>query len=248
MVISICNFKGGVGKTTSAVNIGAAMARAGLRVLLIDLDPQFSLTQSLGVDNSGRTVYDVLNGAPAEPIEVFSGLEVLPASLHLARAEIELAGKFRGEYVLESKIKPIATTFDFILIDCPPSLGLLTASAVVGSDAIFAPMQVEFLSMQGYAVLSDALERLDMAIDQVFLTNYDVRRILDRQVEAATRDQLAGKVFKTVIRRNVALAEAPVERLDIFRYQPDSAGAQDYKALTNEILTAYGQRKKIQQG
>jgi chromosome partitioning protein len=235
--ISIANFKGGVGKTTSTINIGAALQQAGKKVLLIDLDPQFNLTQSLGVSDVERPVYGSLRGEyPLSPIKIMEGLDLVPSSLELIKAEIELAAEFKREDILNRLLANVTPQYDYILLDCPPSLGLLTINAFVASDDIYVPVEAEFLALKGYAVLSEAIGRIGLTIDKVFVTKYDGRKILNRNVLDTIQGSLGDAAFKTTIRENVALAEAPTQGLDIFRYAPRSIGADDYRALTQEIM------------
>lgn len=237
--IAIANFKGGVGKTTSAVNIGAALSSMGLNVLLVDMDAQFNLTQTLGASNEEGTVYNVLRGEAPEIVEIYKGLYVLPSSLELIKAEIELAGEFRREEILSKALQPLYTRFDWVIFDCPPSLGLLTLNAFVASDRIIVPIEAEYLALTGYAILSEALSKVGMEIDAVFVTKYDARKILNRNVLEGIKSALGGKSLETVIRENVALAEAPARNLDVFRYSPKSTGAEDYLSLTKEILKLF---------
>lgn len=236
-VISIGNFKGGVAKTTSTVNIGAGLNKLGKKVLLIDLDPQFNLTQSLGIEEPKHTIYEALvKEDKLEPIEVKPGLDVIASSLNLIRADIELSGKFKREFILTKLLEPIKDNYDYIILDCPPALGLLTINSFVASDFIYVPIEAEFLALKGYSVLTEALKLIGLEIDKVFITKYDKRKVLNRNVLESLREALEDKVFKTVIRTNIALAEAPTKGLDIYSYQPNSSGAKDYLELTKEIL------------
>lgn len=236
-VISLANFKGGVGKTTSTINVGAGIANAGKRVLLIDLDPQFNLTQSLGIENPPQTIYGALKEQhKLTPIAVYPSLDIIPSSLDLIKAEIELSHVFQREYILSKLLESIKKDYDYIFIDCPPSLGILTINAFVASDFIFVPVQAEYLALKGYAVLNEAIENIKLEIDKVFVTRYDGRKVLNRSVKDNIASALADKAFKTVIRENIALAEAPINHLDIFRYDSTSNGAEDYQNLVNEIL------------
>jgi chromosome partitioning protein len=235
--ISMANFKGGVGKTTSTINIGAALHNLGKRVLLLDLDPQYNLTQSLGVTHVERPVYGSLRGEyPLSPLTIMDGLDLIPSSLELIKAEIELAAEFKREDILNRLLAPLTPQYDYILLDCPPSLGLLTINAFVASDDIYVPVEAEFLALKGYAVLSEAIGRIGLTIDKVFVTKYDGRKILNRNVLDTIQNSLADAAFRTTIRENVALAEAPTQGLDIFRYAPRSIGADDYRALAKEIM------------
>ena len=236
-IISIANFKGGVGKTTSTVNIGAGLSMEDKRILLIDLDPQFNLTQSLGLIDADKPIYGALRGEYAlEPVAITEGLFIIPSSLDLIKAEIELSGEFKREEILTRLIAPLTHQYDYILIDCPPSLGLLTINAFIASDEIYVPIEAEFLALKGYAILSEAIGRIGLSIDHVFITKFDGRKVLNRNVLDAIRHSLSDIAFKTVIRENIALAEAPTQGLDIFRYAPKSVGADDYRQLIKEIL------------
>jgi chromosome partitioning protein len=236
-IISIANFKGGVGKTTSTVNIGAGLSMEGKRILLIDLDPQFNLTQSLGLIDADKPIYGALRGEYAlEPTAITEGLFIIPSSLDLIKAEIELSGEFKREEILSRLIAPLTHQYDYILIDCPPSLGLLTINAFIASDEIYVPIEAEFLALKGYAILSEAIGRIGLSIDHVFITKFDGRKVLNRNVLDTIRHSLSDIAFKTVIRENIALAEAPTQGLDIFRYAPKSVGADDYRQLIKEIL------------
>ncbi|MBL7814211.1 MAG: ParA family protein [Saprospiraceae bacterium] len=241
--LSIANFKGGVGKTTSTINIGAALQRLGKRVLLVDLDPQFNLTQSLGISEPTQPIYGALRGEYAlTPLPVLRDtgvLDAIPSSLELIKAEIELSAEFKREEILNRLLAPLTPQYDYILLDCPPSLGLLTINAFVSSDDIYVPIEAEFLALKGYAVLNEAIGRIGLSIDKVFITKFDGRKILNRNVSDTITHSLGEAAFKTIIRENVALAEAPTQGLDIFRYAPRSIGAEDYRNLTNEI-TARG--------
>lgn len=242
-IISIANFKGGVGKTTSCVNIGAGLARAGKKVLLLDMDAQHNLSQSFLVDADDledvTTSYQILTGAKPIPHEIEENLFIIPSSLDLIKAETELVSQFRREYILEGILKPLRKTFDFIIIDCPPSLGIITVNSFIASDLIFTPIEAEYLSLKGFSILSEALDNIGLEIDQVFISKFDGRKVLNQSVKNNVLEALGEKAFKTVIRSNISLAEAPITGKSIFEYAPRSNGANDYKSLTNEILKNY---------
>ena len=242
-VISISNHKGGVGKTTSAINIGAGLNKLGKKILLIDLDPQANLSQSLGVIDQDRNIYGALRGEyTLEPIEIVKGLDVIPSTLDLSGAEVEMSGEAGREYILRELLEPIRGSFDYILIDSPPSLGLLTINSFTASDEILIPLQAQYLALQGLAKLVEVIDKIkrrlnkDLKIGGVFITQYDSRKVLNRDVVATIEAHFKDEVFSTKIRDNIALAEAPTQGVDIFRYNPKSYGAEDYLSLCREVL------------
>ena len=242
-IIAISNHKGGVGKTTSTVNIGAGVALKGKKVLLIDLDPQANLTQCLGLIEPEKTIYGALRGEYNLPvIEVNNNLFLTPSTLDLASIEIELSTKIAREVILKKMIEKIAGGFDYIFIDCPPSLGLITVNAFAAANEIFIPLQAQFLALHGLDKLTDVIalvrENLNtnLKVGGVFITQYDSRKILNRDIAESVSNYFDGNIFKTMIRDNVALAEAPIHGQDIFRYDPKSNGAKDYESLINEFI------------
>lgn len=238
MIISICNFKGGVAKTSSTLNIGAGLARHGKKVLLMDMDPQYNLTTSLGVHIVETSIYDsLIQQKPLPRLNVTDNLDLVPSSIELNKAQIELASEYKREEKLTALLKPILKEYDYILIDCPPSLGLLTINALVASDLIFVPIEAEFLALKGYSVLNEALVRIGMDLDKLFITKYDGRTVLHKDIAASIKEHAGDKLFKTMIRKNVAVAEATTQGIDIFRYDGQSNGAKDYEALVLEIMS-----------
>ncbi|MFV0180296.1 AAA family ATPase [Empedobacter falsenii] len=242
-IISFANHKGGVGKTTSTINIGAGLNKLGKTVLLIDLDPQSNLTQSLGVNDIDNNIYGALRGQyQLKPIEIIKGFDIVPATLDLSGAEIELSGEAGREYILDEVLNPFKKSYDYILIDCPPSLGLLTINAFTTSNEIIIPLQAQFLALQGLAKLIEVIEKIqkrlnkDLKLGGVIVTQYDNRKVLNRDVVTTIQKHLNEKVFETKVRDNVALAEAPTQGKDIFRYNPKSNGAEDYLEISKEIL------------
>ena len=236
-VIAIANFKGGVGKTTSTLNIGAGLSILGKKVLLIDLDPQYNLTQSIGIDEPQRSIYHALRGdEPLQPEKVREGLDIITSSIDLIRAELELSGVYQREQVLEKLLQPIREDYDYILIDCPPSLGVLTFNAFTAADLIYIPIEAEFLALKGYSILNETLESVGLQIDKVFITKYDRRKVLNRSVLDSIKQTMKDKAFKTVVRENVTLAETPAVGMDVFSYDATSAGAEDYMNLCKEII------------
>ena len=242
-IIAISNHKGGVGKTTSTINLGAGLNKLGKKVLLIDLDPQANLSQSLGLIDQERTIYGALKGEYSlQPIAVVKGLDVIPSTLDLSGAEIELSGEAGREYILKELIEPLRGSYDYILIDSPPSLGLLTINAFTASDKVLIPLQAQYLALQGLTKLMEVVEKIQkrlnsrLSIVGVLITQYDHRKVLGRDVVATIEGHFKGEVFKTKIRDNVSLAEAPAMGLDIFRYSPKSYGAEDYLSVCKELL------------
>ena len=242
-IVAVCNHKGGVGKTTTTANLGAALAEKKKRCLLVDLDPQSNLTQSLGVDSPEATVYDILTeDVNPTPINLKNNLDLIPSSLDLSGAELELANEAGREMILKESLGPIVKSYDFILLDCPPSLGLLTLNALVACDCVIIPLQTQFLAIQGLTKLDKVIgkvkKRLNKKIELggVLFTQYDGRKILDRQVVESVKKSFKERIFKTRIRGNVALAEAPSKGHDIFEYSTESHGAEDYRAFCKEFL------------
>lgn len=242
-IISISNHKGGVGKTTSTINIGAGLNKLGSKVLLIDLDPQANLSQSLGVVEPEKNIYGALRGDyPLQPIEILENFDLIASTLDLSGAEVEMSGEAGREYILKEIIEPIKSNYDFIIIDSPPSLGLLTINAFTTSDTILIPLQAQYLALQGLTKLVEVVDKIKSRLNKslevggVFITQYDKRKVLNRDVADTIEEHFKEVVFKTKIRDNVALAEAPAEGLDIFRYNSKSYGAEDYLALSKEVL------------
>ena len=241
-IIAISNHKGGVGKTTSTLNIGAALQRMGKKVLLIDLDPQANLTQSLGLMDHTPTIYEALRGeAQLDPIEVLPGLDVVTSTLDLSGAEVELSSEPGKDYILKELLEPLRNRYSYILIDSPPSLGLLTMNALAAAQEVYIPLQAHYLALQGMSKLQEIVEKVrkrlnkGLRIGGVFVTQYDQRKVLNRNVAETIREHFPAETFRTAIRDNVALAEAPTQGVDVFRYAPKSTGAADYQALAKEI-------------
>lgn len=245
-VIAVLNQKGGVGKTTTAINLGAYLAKHGKNVLLVDFDPQGNATSGLNVDKQalGATVYDViLNGAEvstAIKATNIANLHLLPANAGLAAAEVELAGHERRESKLSRALDNL--THDLILIDCPPALGLLSINALTAADLVLIPVQAEYYAMEGLTQLLDVVQRVRSGLNTrlellgVVLTMHDNRTSLSDQVAAEVRKYFGDKVFDTVIPRNVRLAEAPSHGKSILEHDKWSKGARAYKLLTKELL------------
>ncbi len=242
-IISLLNHKGGVGKTTSAINIGAGLVELGQKVLLIDLDPQANLSLSLGIPRQRSTIYEALRGeSELEPFTYREGLDVVMSTLDLSGAEMELINEAGREFILRELFEPVKEDYDYIIIDCPPSLGLLTLNALTSSDLVYIPLQAEFLALQGLAKIKQIIDKVKFRLNKkleiggVIATMYDARKVLNRDVVETIRKYFGKKVFDTLIRDNVALAEAPAQRKDIFGYARNSPGARDYLALSKEIL------------
>lgn len=248
-VISVANQKGGVGKTTSVHNIGSALAQFHKKkTLMIDLDPQANLTDSCGVEPSSvkASVCDVLDGKAPAPavIQLEKRLDLIPASPDLAGAELQFGGKIGRENLLKKAVRQLPG-YDCIIIDCPPALGILTVNAFVASGYILIPIQAEYHALAGLASLTDTLFQIKdndlnsgLEVLGVFVTFFDGRKNLNVQVVRELEKQWGNALMKTVIRDNVALAEAPSHSKDIFAYKRNSFGSEDYKALSSEIIQA----------
>ena len=236
-IIAVAIMKGGVGKTTSVLNIGAALAAKGHKTLLIDLDPQYNLSLALGVEEAQDNIYTAIKAKVAPPaLEVTDNLYLIPSALELGRGEVEFNSEYERERLLKKLLQPIKKDYDFIIIDCPPSLGILTVNAIVASDYIISPIESSYLALKGYAILSESIEIIGKEIDRIFITRYDGRKIINRDILESLRESLGEKALQTVIRETVALSESPTQGVDIFRYDSKSRGAEDYNNLTNELI------------
>ncbi|HLN61895.1 MAG TPA: AAA family ATPase [Symbiobacteriaceae bacterium] len=247
-IIAVANQKGGVGKTTTSVNLSACLAEAGKRVLLIDIDPQGNATSGLGIDRKAvkASVYDLLleDMSPLDAMvsTVISGLSVVAATIDLAGAEIELVPRISRENRLKRALEPIRDQFDFVVIDCPPSLGLLTINALTASDSILIPIQCEYYALEGLTQLMDTFKLVREAlnprleVEGVLLTMFDGRTNLSIQVVEDVKRFFRGKVYRSIITRNVRLSEAPSHGLPITAYDPKSKGAEAYMELAREVI------------
>ncbi len=256
-IVAITNQKGGVGKTTTAINLGAALAAEGRKVLLVDLDPQGNASTGLGIAKEERefTTYDLILGDVSlsdilRKTDV-EGLFITPATTDLSSADIELVSNEKRSYLLRDALRQPGMDhygFDFILIDCPPSLNLLTVNALVAADSVLVPLQSEFFALEGLSQLMLTIREVRqtanprLRIEGIVLTMYDKRNNLSRQVEADARGFLGEMVFKVVIPRNVRVSEAPSYALPVLAYDPGSAGSQAYRALAQEILAKLGRK------
>ena len=247
-IIAIANQKGGVGKTTTSINLSASIAESGKKVLVIDIDPQGNTTSGLGVDKNelDNTIYELILGECSihECVlkNVVNGVSLLPSNVNLAAAEIELIGVDRKEYILKKEVDWIKDQYDYIFIDCPPSLSMLTVNAMTTANTVLVPIQCEYYALEGLSQLIHTVnlvkERLnpDLAMEGVVFTMYDSRTNLSSQVVENVKEHFKQKVFDTVIPRNIRLAEAPSYGMPISLYDPKSAGAEAYRSLAKEIL------------
>jgi len=244
-IVAVINQKGGVGKTTSVANIGAGLARMKKRVLVVDLDPQAHLTYSMGVQahDLDATLYELLKGtaAIADVLVKSEGTYLIPSSLDLSGAEVEFAGEAGREFLLR-EILGKADQYDYILLDCPPSLGLLSLNALSAADEVYIPLQMEFLALQGLSKLLETVDKVKARLNPVLevtgiiATRYDSRKILNQEVMEKIKGHFNSKLFNTAISDNISIAEAPSFGQSIFEYKPKSKGAQDYESLCKEII------------
>lgn len=250
-ILAVVNQKGGVGKTTTTINLAAGLAESGRRVLILDLDPQGNASTGLGIAHDDRevTTYEFLVG-DAEPSDAvtateFDRLYIVPATTDLSSADIELISNEKRSFLLRDALRQLsmdAFAFDYILIDCPPSLNILTVNALIASDSVLVPLQSEFFALEGLSQLMLTIREVrqaanpDLRIEGIVLTMYDTRNNLSRQVEQDARDNLGELVFKTLIPRNVRLSEAPSFAMPVLSYDSSSKGSIAYRALAAEIM------------
>lgn len=247
-IISLANQKGGVGKTTTAINLSSCLAAKGQKVLAIDMDPQGNMTSGLGVekDQVENTVYDLIIGkAGIEEVlckEVIENLDVLPTNIDLSAAEIEMIGVENKEYILRDEVAKIRENYDYVIIDCPPSLNMLTINAMTTADSVLVPIQCEYYALEGLSQLIHTIELVqerlneNLKMEGVVFTMYDARTNLSLQVVENVKDNLEQTIYKTIIPRNIRLAEAPSYGMPINLYDPKSTGAESYMLLADEVI------------
>jgi len=240
------NQKGGVGKTTSAINIGAYLAEAGKKVLLVDFDSQGNMSSGVGLSKDKPTIYELMAGqASADQVikhTSVANLDAIPASIDLSGAAIELVGQQERDFFLKKSLQPVKDKYDYILIDCPPSLGILTLNGLAAADAVLIPMQCEYFALEGISLLLQTVKKVQKSINPsltiggIFFTMYDSRTRLAQEVVTQVKAYFGDAVFNTIIPRNVRLSEAPSHGIPICKYDPNCQGAKSYKNLAEEVI------------
>lgn len=248
-IIAIANQKGGVGKTTTAINLSACLAEAGQRVLTIDIDPQGNTTSGLGIakDEAENTIYEVMlqevDITEAVCKNVFDNLDVIPSNVNLAGAEIDLIDVSDREYVLKNAVDEVRDNYDYVILDCPPSLSMLTVNAMTAADTVLVPIQCEYYALEGLTQLIHTINLVkkklnpELELEGVVFTMYDSRTNLSLQVVENVKDNLHQNIYKTIIPRNIRLAEAPSHGLPINIYDSKSSGAESYRLLAEEVMS-----------
>ena len=247
-IIAVANQKGGVGKTTTAINLSSCLAEKGKKVLAVDMDPQGNMTSGLGVDKNSveNTIYDLIIGESSidEVLrkDIMKNLDIIPANIDLSEAEIELIDVEDKEYIVRNVIKDIKDNYDYIIIDCPPSLSMLTINAMTTATSVLVPIQCEYYALEGLSQLIHTVDLVrdrlnpELEIEGVVFTMYDARTNLSLQVVENVKDNLHQNIYKTIIPRNIRLAEAPSYGVPINEYDPKSAGSESYMRLAEEVI------------